>query len=109
MSILSSVTGNVGGDPQQRQAGNGTVVSFSVATKTGREETVWVRCSAWDRVGERVQKVLRRGSRVVVFGTLKPREYERDGKTVTSLDLQVLDFEPLFDKPRRDDDPAADF
>jgi single-strand DNA-binding protein len=52
-------------------------------------EPVYYRCSAWKQLGESAAESVVRGMRLVVWGRLKVRTYEKDGVTRTSLDVEV--------------------
>lgn len=100
MSGLPMVTiiGNATSDAQLRftPAGDG-VASFSVAVtprvKRGNEwvdgSTTFYRCSAWRQMAEPCAETITRGMRLVVHGRLSTREYEKDGQTRTSVELDV--------------------
>jgi single-strand DNA-binding protein len=76
------IIGNLGRDPEMRYMADGTAVtSFSVATTSRwtekssgqpKEETTWFRISVWGRQGETANQYLRKGSKVLVEGRLKP-------------------------------------
>ncbi len=72
------LVGNLGSDPEQKYTANGDpVTSFSVATsrKFGdKDETTWFRVSAWGKQAESCGQYLRKGSRVLVEGRLRPDE-----------------------------------
>jgi len=88
--------GNVGSDPEQREAGSSTVTNFSLAVnrKTKDEETTtWINCAVWGNRGDVVMDYVKKGMRLVVSGQAHHREYERkDGSTGISLELNVNDF-----------------
>lgn len=88
--------GTVGRDPEQREAGNGTVTNFSLAvnrkTKDG-ETTTWINCAVWGNYGDVVMDYVKKGMRLVVCGQAHHAEFERkDGSTGISLELNVNDF-----------------
>ena len=97
------LVGNLGKDPETRQAGNSTVSNFSVATtsawkdKTGdwQEETTWHDIVVWGRLAEVAGEYLRKGSKVYVEGAISKRTYEdKDGNTryVTEVKARELVF-----------------
>lgn len=91
--IVATVTGNIGKDAQMRQAGDSSVLGFSVASNSkerGAEITTWVECSLWGSRGEKLGQHLTRGAKVAVSGTLGTREY--DGKTYLTMRVNELDF-----------------
>lgn len=89
--------GNVGKDPETRQAGAHLVASFSVACSKAwtdrdsgerKEKTEWVRCIAWRKTAEVVQQYVRKGTQVFVEGELETRSYEdKDGQTRYSTEI----------------------
>jgi single-strand DNA-binding protein len=70
------IIGNLGSDPEQRFSPNGDpVTSFSVATSrkyNDKDETTWFRVTVWDKQAESCASCLRKGSRVLVEGRLRP-------------------------------------
>ena len=76
-----TLIGNLGGDPEQRFAPSGTAItSFRMATnevyndKEGKrvKRTTWWRITAWGKLGEICNQYLKKGSKVLVEGTLVP-------------------------------------
>lgn len=91
-----TLTGNTAAEPELRFTPNGkAVATFSVAEnhrrKVGNEwqddGTTWWRVTVWDRLAETVAEALPKGARVLVTGTIKSREYEKDGEKRTSYDV----------------------
>jgi single-strand DNA-binding protein len=75
------IAGNLGRDPEMRYLPSGqAVTNFSVATNrqyTGSDgnlvkETIWFRVSVWGRMAEVCSQYLRKGSKVLVEGNLRP-------------------------------------
>ena len=88
-----SAFGNVGRDPEQKEANGNTLTSFSVAANTGRDETTWINCVIFGKRGDVVMQYFKKGSKVAVSGSAKLREYtNKDGVIQKSLDLIVNDF-----------------
>jgi single-strand DNA-binding protein len=56
------------------------------------EQTTFLRASIWRDAAENVAESLTRGMRVVAYGRLKSRSYEKDGqsRTVMELDLEAI-------------------
>ena len=95
---IITVVGNVTADPELRFTNAGKpVAGFTLAStprvKDGDQwkdgETTWLRCSAWDKLGENVAESITKGTRVIVQGALSSRAYEKDGQQRTSLELRV--------------------
>ncbi len=76
-----TIVGYLGGDPEMRYTPSGqAVTNFSVATSRQwttndgqrADETTWFRVSAWGRQAETTNQYLKKGSRVLVEGRIKP-------------------------------------
>jgi single-strand DNA-binding protein len=100
------IVGNVGRDPEMRSLPSGTsVCSFSVAVTTRwndrqtnekREKTNWYRISAWGRLGEVANQYVRKGTQIMVVGTVEAQAYMgQDGAPRASLDLRAQNFQLL--------------
>lgn len=102
-----TIVGNLTGDPELRfTQGGAAVASFTVAStprtfdkqsnswKDG--ETLFLRCSAWREYAENIADSLSKGMRVIIQGRLVQRNWERDGQTRTSYELQVEEVGPAL-------------
>jgi len=92
------IVGNLGGDPEMRYTPGGqAVTNFSVASNRkytssdGQrvDETTWFRVSVWGRQAETSNQFLRRGSKVLVEGRLKPDPATGNPRTYTRQDGTV--------------------
>lgn len=93
--------GNMTKDPDVRYTKTGTAItSFTVAvtheyvnTNTGevKEQTAYVNCVAWGKLGEAVGS-LSKGSRVCVQGRLQTRSYEAKDNTKRYVTEVVCNF-----------------
>lgn len=91
--------GNLGSDPEVKYTPGGkAVVNLSVATNrqwkekgTGeaKEVTDWHRVVVWEAEAERCGKYLRKGSRVLVEGSLQTREYGEKQRAVEIVAARV--------------------
>ena len=78
------IIGNLGRDPEIRQAGDAPVADFSVAVSekfkgrdgSTQEKTEWVNIVAWRRLAEISRDYLRKGSQVYVEGKLSTRSWQ---------------------------------
>ena len=100
------IVGALGKDPDQRQMGNGSVVSLSVATSenwkdkaTGerKEKTEWHRVSIFN---EHLIKVamnyLKKGSQVYLEGQLQTRKWtDQSGQEKYSTEIVLAKFKGL--------------
>lgn len=90
-------TGNLGKQAEQRfTTGGDSVVSFSVAVKSGygeKAQTTWVNCTMFGKRGEAVLQYLGKGQLVGISGEATLRKYERkEGGEGFSLDVRVSDL-----------------
>lgn len=102
-----TIAGRMGRDPEMRFLPNGTaVVNLSLAVsrvytdKEGQrqEETDWIRCEAWARTAEIINEYTKKGSTILVNGSLKtdswedPQSGEKRSKTYVRIqNMQLLD------------------
>lgn len=80
------LVGRLGGDPLRAETKGGQVVaSFSLATSRRSypegsteavQKTVWHRIVSWGREAESAARYLKKGSLVLVEGTLKQHQYQ---------------------------------
>lgn len=83
------LVGNVGLDPEVRTLETGVKVArvrlatseriFNRQTNETTEHTEWHTVTLWRGLAEVVDKYVRKGSQVYVEGSLRSREWERDG------------------------------
>lgn len=105
-----AITGNATADAELRFLPDGKAVANVTVAVTPREKqpdgswgdgpAAFYRVAAWRRLGENVAESVKRGTRITVVGTLKPREYEHNGEKRISLDVTAdsvaldLTFDP---------------
>lgn len=91
------IMGRLTKDPELRTTQGGTsVASFTVAverdfTPKGQEkQTDFIDCTAWQQTGEFVSKYFRRGSMIIVDGSLQSRKWtSREGQNRVSWEINV--------------------
>jgi single-strand DNA-binding protein len=89
-------------DPELRQTPNGaSVASFSLALnrswkdqKSGewQEETDFIDCVAWGPLAERLERMVKRGQRLLVTGRLSQRSWEQDGQKRNKIEVVISDM-----------------
>jgi len=101
-----TLVGNLTRDPELRFTPAGAAVADFTVASTARTfdrqtsewkdgDTLFIRCSAWRALAENVAGSLTKGTRVIVTGALKVREYERqDGGRGTSVEMTVDEVGP---------------
>ena len=95
--------GNAGRAPEIRTTNDGmTVASFSLTVSTwsrereGKGEPIWLRIVAFGKLAETVEKLVKKGSQVLVAGRLSVREYttkDRKEKTVVEIRAQSIEMQ----------------
>lgn len=120
------IAGNVGADPSMRYTPAGQpVTSFSVATNrqyTGAngetvKETVWFRITAWGKTGEICNQYVKKGSKVLIEGTLRPdpatgspKVYDKgDGSKGSSYEVTAQTVRFLSSRDEGQGQPAGNF
>jgi single-strand DNA-binding protein len=106
--IPITVVGNLTADPELRFTPSGQAVANFTVASTNRMldkqtnewkdgDTVFIRCSVWRQYAENVAESLTKGTRVVVTGRLKVRQYEtREGGKGTSVECDVDEVGPAL-------------
>lgn len=106
MASLNSCqfTGNLGRDPELREAAGKDVCSFSLAVEQfGRDaETLWLDVSVWGASAVNVERYCSKGSQVAVSGRVGLRTYtKKDGTMGASVTLDARDV--VFIGGKQDD------
>jgi len=100
---LHILHGFVGKDPEVRHTENSTVVSFPFATNASYtskdgvkvESTDWHNIVVWGSTAETIEKYVKKGAELNIFGEVKTRSYEdKEGikRYVTETKLNTFAF-----------------
>ena len=111
MSInIVTISGNLTRDPELRQAGNTSVLSFGVAVndrhrnpQSGQWENVpnFVDCIIFGTRADALAGLLHKGSKVAIDGKLRYGSWEgKDGKKRSKLEVVVNELELCSARPR---------
>ena len=90
-----SVMGRLTADPEVRQTPNGvSVCSFTIANdkdfKRDGDAPNWIDCVAWRNNAEFIGKYFRKGSLIVVTGSLQTRQYQdKNGNNRKATEIVV--------------------
>ena len=94
--------GNLTRDVELRTTANGqTVASFSLAVTRSwkdqsgaqQDQTSFINCVAWGKVGEIIAQYVKKGAPLLVSGRLDQRSYEdKDGNKRQAVEVVVEDF-----------------
>jgi single-strand DNA-binding protein len=106
-----TVAGRVVADAEQRFTASGTaVLGFKVATDVGfgdKKHALFISCSLWGKRGESLAPYITKGSPITVSGEADLREWESNGKSGTSLELNVNEVALQGGKSGGESKPAA--
>jgi single-strand DNA-binding protein len=83
------LTGNLGNDPEIFFGSEGDpVTSFSLAFKSGREKTSWIKCVCFNKNAEVAEKYLHSGARIAVVGYLNQSKWTtNEGEKRSSFEM----------------------
>ena len=90
--------GNLGADPELRATQGGqAVLKLRLATTetwadkdgTRQERTEWHNITMWGKRGEALAKILGKGSRIFVEGSLRTSSYEKNGEKRYSTEVNA--------------------
>lgn len=84
--------GNLGKDPELKNVGQNQVASFSLAARTGKDETTWMSCAVWGKRAQTAAEYLRKGAKITIAGQGKLESYTKDGVEKQILKVNVTDF-----------------
>jgi single-strand DNA-binding protein len=104
--LIITAHGNIGRDPEIKEANGKQVCNFSIAAKTGKDQSTWINCAIWGKPAETAMKFFRKGSAITVSGRGKLRVYNKaDGTEAQALQLDV----DQFTLPPRDNNQEMPF
>lgn len=107
------ITGNVVDDPELRFIPSGkAVVNFRVAANQRKKtdaggwvdgDSCFLTVNAWEDKAEAIAEMVQRGSKVIVTGTLKQRDYEdRGGNKRSAYEVQAYEVALVVQRPKAD-------
>jgi len=94
--------GRLGADPEMQYTAAGMAIAhfrIAVGRKYKEEEsTEWVRCTAFGKLAEIIEKYLEKGKQVFITGRMQTSEYEKDGIKRYSTEIIVNEMQMLGGK-----------
>ena len=103
------IKGRLTADPEMRKTNNGVpVANFTVAVDRtfNREETDFVRCSAWRTTAEFVNQYFKKGQEILLTGEMRCDVWvDDDGEKHSSWTVQVTNVEFCGSKAETDSSP----
>jgi single-strand DNA-binding protein len=91
-----TLVGNLVDDPELRFTPQGAAVAnFRIAVSKRIRDTSFFRVNVWRQLAENVAESLTRGTRVVVTGTLKMRQWEtQEGEKRSVVEVEAVEVGP---------------
>ena len=107
------IMGRLGRDPELREFTGSTLCSFPVATSekwsgsdgSKQERTTWHDVKIWGKQAENCAQYLKKGSQVLVEGSVEIYEYEKDGEKRRSYQVAARNVQFISTPKLDDDDP----
>jgi len=92
-----SLIGNLGADPEQRDANGKPVVNLRLATTESwknaggerQEKTEWHRITVWGEGNAKYLAHAKKGTTLYIEGKIETRSYEKDGETKYVTEIVV--------------------
>src|SRR6266700_5664889 len=94
--------GRLGQDPDEIKVTSDrkAYVQFSLAVDQGKNQTMWLQVTAWEKQAEAVEKYASKGTLVFVQGRLQVQKYkdkqqvERTSGEINATNVQILEKKP---------------
>lgn len=74
----------------------------------GKESSIWINATCWDRVAEIAAEYISKGSEVGISGRLKQDEWEKDGVKHSKIGVTVSDLQLIGSRKKEADAPQDD-
>ena len=91
------ITGGLGRDSELKTVGEKSVLEFSIAVSSGykkEDPPSWWRCTIWGTRAEKLHQYLTKGTRLLIEGEPKIRQYEdKGGNKKLSAEIFVKELE----------------
>ncbi|MBF0259581.1 MAG: single-stranded DNA-binding protein [Desulfamplus sp.] len=83
------ISGNLGADPESKYTQDGMlVVTFSLAFRSTKEKTGWIKIACFNKTAELAEKYLHKGAKIAVTGMLDQDKWTTDhGENKTSFKI----------------------
>lgn len=107
------LAGRLANEPEMKQVSSGHVVAtFTVAVnrKYKKEEADFIRCEAWGKTAENIEKYFSKGKPIIVEGALKIDSW-KDGenyKTAASVNVDNFSFVSGAGDVKTNDEPKTE-
>jgi single-strand DNA-binding protein len=82
------LVGRLTADPSLRYTKNGKAVAvFTIAVNRNKEQTDFIRITAFNKTAENAANYLQKGSLVAIDGTIVTGSYEKNGQRIYTTDI----------------------
>lgn len=108
MLNTSILMGRLVRDVEVRTVNGKAVASFTVAvnSKHQKDKSNFIPCTAWGKTAEFIGKYFGKGSMIAIEGEIVTGKYEKDGRTVYTVEVNVE--RASFTGERRDVTPQPE-
>jgi len=105
------ITGNLGDDPEVVfQDGEKQITTFSIAFKSGKDKTSWIKVNCYNRLAEVAEQYLHKGAKIAVGAVLDQNKWEtEDGESRSNHRLLANTIEFIKTDGRGFDGEEAPF
>lgn len=88
------LSGRMTKDPELKYTSGGKAnVRFTLAVQRTKDEADFVNCVAREKTAETIAEYFKKGSPILVQGSIRSGSYEKDGKTIYTTDIWVYKFD----------------
>lgn len=97
-----NLTGRLTHEVEIRETKTGKhIVDFQIAIRETKDESIFIRCEAWEQSADYLGQYSTKGSMLAITGSLKVDKYEKDGRNVERVFVRVQRVE-ILDKRKSD-------
>lgn len=104
VALIGRLTTNLNENLRELDKGLNTV-QFSVAVETGKEETSFIRCVAFNNTAKLLAEHTSKGDRIAIGGSLRQRKYT-DATGVKREVVEVIVRDIQFVEPKSQDEES---
>ena len=108
---LAVLLGRPTADPEVRYTPDGKMVAtFTLAVDRIKEGADFIRCQAWEKRAEFIQKYITKGKKILVEGRIRTGSYtDKDGKKIYTTDVIIngVEFAEKKDDSKKEEPKEA--
>ena len=94
---------------QTRSVRRFAMVFRSKTKPNGEDDSYWIDCEAWDKVGEKVDKYCYKGQRIAIAGRLVQQRFIRkDGTKASKIVIVISSIEFLESKKQEENEEVEE-